>query len=46
VVGDAARVHGGALGEFESVVRTGPDTRSERGVPTPLTVPSILTGAR
>jgi hypothetical protein len=46
VVRDAARVHGGALEEFERGVRAGPDTGSERGVPTPLTVPSILTDAR
>ena len=42
----SGRIHGGALEEFEPVVRAGPDTGSERGVPTPLTVPSILTGAR
>ena len=46
VVGDAARVHGGVLEEFEPVVRAGPATGSERGVPTPLTVHSILTYAR
>ena len=46
VAGDAARVHGGELEAFEPVVRAGPDTASERGVPTPLTVPSILTDAR